>query len=278
MIAYRQVDPRKAPPDARAHASWKQVLHHAHERAGIFEYLRRNYKKAAEHFDASQRLKPITTYGDTPYQGMARLAERIRLGDEIVPAYILFDKGSRPKLVLLLASLYLGGWRDKKALALFQRVANGEFKEASINQRAYARMKEAEAYSNLEQDKKAVTALKHFDKTPYANTPAAAEALLHCSVVLARMRKDAEADKYMVKCYTDYPNTEIGQYALYQMAFIHFMRGEYKLSLAKFTYFAKAYPDSPYVRLGHAHRFIKAVRKRIKNRARKKTAKARSDI
>jgi outer membrane protein assembly factor BamD (BamD/ComL family) len=270
MIAYRQVDPRNTPPDARAHASWKQVLHHAHERAGIFEYLRRNYKKAAEHFDASQRLKPNRTYGNHPHQGMSELADRIRRKVEIIPPSMLAERAGRPKLVLLLASLYMEGWRDQRALDLLRRVAGGEFKEASLNQRAYAQVKIAEGLFYNRKDAEAIKVLRKFEAKPYNATAFAARALLQLAVVVNRKHGLAEGLKYLDKCYRRDPGSEWGRMALYQKAFAMYATDRTEEALRLFKEYAARYPHSFPVRQGHVKSFVKELRADLAEKKRKK--------
>jgi outer membrane protein assembly factor BamD (BamD/ComL family) len=268
LIAYRKLDPRKTPPATAPHKTWKQVLYSAHERVGILEYIRRDYKKAAEHFETSQKIKPTKTYGSNPHQGMAELGEKIRRKEEIVPRVLLAEKAERPKLVLLLASLYIEGWRDGRALGLFKRVAGGEFKEASVNQRAYAQVRVAEAYFYRKNDKQALAALRAFDKKPYALTQFAAGALLQASVVLARLQREKEADKYMKKCYTLYPAAKEAEYAFYQMAFGHYLNSDPKTALRWYKEFRARYPNSEYVKRGHVTTFIRALESKMKKRHR----------
>jgi tetratricopeptide (TPR) repeat protein len=256
------------PPEATARAgeTWQEVLFHAHERLGIFEYLRRNPDRAIEHFEASQKLHPNKSYGDGPGQGMADLADRIRRKVEIVPDLMLAERAERPKLVLVLASLYMGGWRDERALELFRRVAGGEFKEASLTQRAYARMKEAEGCFMLRRDEEALKCLRDFEKPPYAQTPFAPKAILRISVVLGRMDRWEESDRYMEKCYTLYPGTWHGEYAFYQMAFTHYVNGDPAVALRFYRDFQSRYPNSEYVRLGHVKSFIEACEWKIEEK------------
>ena len=273
VLACRKREKDALPLAGKPGKTWKEVHHQAHERVGILEYVHRRYEKAAEHFETSQKLCPSKLFGSDPHQGMAQLAGKIRRKEDVIPRILLAEKAVRPKLVLLLASLYIAGWRDDRALKLFQRVSKGEFKEASVNQKAYARMMEAEAWFQKRQDKKALACLRDFDKPPYSRTPFAPEATLHCSVVLSRLNKWKESDKYMRKCYTLYPNTKEGEYAFYQMAFTHYVNGDPQVALRFYRDFQLRYPSSYYVKKGHVKSFITACNWKIEKKRKEEQEK-----
>ena len=65
-------------------------------------------------------------------------------------------------------------------------MAGGEFKEASLNQKAYAHVKIAEGLFYKRKDKEAIKVLKLFLKKPYNRTLFTARALLQLSVVTNR--------------------------------------------------------------------------------------------
>ncbi len=259
LISYRKLDPKKTPPATEVHETWKEALHSAHERVGILEYLRRNYKQAIEHFETSQELKPTKTYGNNPHQGMAELADRIRRKQEFIPALVLAERAERPKLVLLLASLYMEGWRDDRAMNLLQRVAGGEFKAASLNQKAYAHVKLAEGLFYERKDKEAIKILRKFEKKPYYRTPYAARALLQLAVAVNRDGKMEDGLNYLDKCHARDPNSEWGKMALYQKAYAMYASDKSEAALRLFREFAARYPNSFPVKKGHVQAFIEEL-------------------
>jgi outer membrane protein assembly factor BamD (BamD/ComL family) len=261
LIAYRKLDPKKTPPAKTPHKTWKGVLHSAHERVGILEYLRRDYKKAAAHFTTSAKLKPDHSYGKHQGQGMADLVDRMRLKREIIPANMLAQRAERPKLVLLLASLYMCGWRDDRALGLLRRVAGGEFKEASLNQKAYAHVKIAEGLFYKRKDKEAIKVLKLFLKKPYNRTLFTARALLQLSVVTNRHGDWKESLTYLVQCHARFPNTRWGKDSLYQHAFALYVKDHLHEALRLFKDYVAKYPNSFPVKQGHAAEFIRRINK-----------------
>jgi tetratricopeptide (TPR) repeat protein len=253
------------PPEAAAVAdeTWKETLPHAHERVGIFEYLRRNRDKAIEHFEISQKLQPNKSYGDEPGQGMADLADKIRRQVEIVPEFLLAERAERPKLVLVLASLYLGGWRDEKALDLFRRVAGGEFKEASLNQKAYAQVKIAEGLFYLRKDDEAIKVLEQFEKDPWRKTAFVGRALLQLAVTINRKGDVERAMTYLDKCHAAEPNSEFGESAFYQKAFGFYALNRNEEARRLFREYAARYPNSWAMRQGHVAYFLSTIEKRL---------------
>jgi len=260
LIAYRKVDEKKSPPAKSAHATWKQVLHSAHERAGILEYLRRDYRRAAAHFASSQKLKPNKTYGDNPHQGMAELAEKIRAKREIIPPVMLAERAERPKLVLLLASLYMAGWRDQRSMTLLRRVAAGEFKEASLNQRAYAEVKIAEGLFYKIKDEEAVKVLKKFRRKPYATTSFAPRALIQLSVVTNRLDRWDESIVYLDECHARFPNTDWGRLALFQKAYAYYAKAKCRTAMKLFDDYVAKYPNSFAVKAGHIKYYMRVLK------------------
>ena len=271
LIAWRKLDPKKTPPSKEVHGTWKGVRYAAHERAGILEYLRRNYDAAAKHFEASARLKPDRTYGSQAGQGMAELVGKIRRKVEILPPLVLAERAERPKLVLMLASLYMAGWRDDRAMGLLKRVADGEFPEASLNQKAYAHVKMAEGLFYKRKDKEAIGTLKLFLKKPCALSPFAARALLQLSVVTNRSGDWAESLTYLDRCHARFPHTAWGRSALYQKAYAYYARERSRKALQLFKEYVAKYPDALPVKTGAAEYFINQCRKDIAEEKRQKS-------
>jgi outer membrane protein assembly factor BamD (BamD/ComL family) len=255
-----------APTDT-AGDTWKDVLFLAHERVGIFEYIRKNLDVAAEHFDASQKLQPNKSYGNDPQQGMAILADKIRKKKELIPSSLLGERCQQATLVLLLASLYMEGWRDDRALALLHRVADGEFREASLNQKAYARVKMAEGLYYKKEDAAATKLLKEFETQPLYGTAFAPRALLQLAVVAGRKDENFEdVIACLDKCHARDPYSEFGRYAFFQKAVGMYAKNRNEEALQLFREFAAQYPDSFQVKQGHVAYYVERLKKSAANK------------
>jgi outer membrane protein assembly factor BamD (BamD/ComL family) len=250
-----------APTD-KTGDTWKEVLHHAHERVGILEYIRRNFDKAAEHFETSGKLRPVKGLEAEPV-GMAEVAELCRKKIMPLDGVLLTQGDDSTKLVLFMAAVYIKGWKDDKSYDLFNRVYKNEFKGATADQRAYAgaRMGACQLYKG-EADKAIATykeVVSDFGKSQYA-----ADALLQHASALTRQGKVKEAVTVMDTCYTQYPGTRWADWALYQRAFIAMDHQDARIALDYMKQALTAYPRSQFA--AHGTEYLKKIEERVRKR------------
>jgi outer membrane protein assembly factor BamD (BamD/ComL family) len=261
LIAYRKLDPEKTPPAKEAHKSWKAVLHGAHERVGILEYIRRNFQTAATHFATSARLKPVKGLEREPGVGMAEVAELCRKRKMPLDEALLGQGDDRSRLVLFLASVYIKGWKDDRAYGLFTRVYRNEFKKATPDQRAYARARMGARHLYKGETAKAVAIYKEIE-TKFAGSRYAADALLQHASALSREGKLRKALPYIDACYTRYRGTKWADWALYQRAFIAYRHEPAPRALKYYRRAISSYPRSDYA--DSAKVMIKKLEKKIR--------------
>ena len=261
LIAYRKLDPKKTPASKAVHKTWKGVHYAAHERVGILEYIRRKFDVAAKHFETSARLKPVKGLEQEPGIGMAEVAELCRKRKMPLDEELLGQGDDRSRLVLFLGSVYIRGWKDDRAYRLFELVYKNEFKQATADQRAYARARMGAKHLYKGETKKALSmykdTVKRFPKSRYA-----ADALLQHASALSREGKLREALPYIDACYNKYPSTKWADWALYQRAFIAYRHEVAPVALQYYRKAIATYPRSTYA--DSAKVMIKKLEKMIR--------------
>jgi tetratricopeptide (TPR) repeat protein len=231
LIAYRKLDPKKTPPAKTPHKTWKGVLHSAHERVGILEYIRRKFAVAARHFAASAKLKPISGfYAGDPTVGMAEVAELCRKKKMPLDEALLAQGDERTRLVLFLGAVYMKGWKDDRAMKLFERVYRNESKKATLNQRGYARTRMAAGLQYRGKYDKAMSIYAEFNKKPLSRSIYAADALLQRAATESKMGRPWKAIALFEQCMAKYPNTFWGEHAAYQRAFFSYCLEEPRIA------------------------------------------------
>ena len=222
LIGWRKLDPEKTPSATEAHKSWKGVLYAAHERVGILEYIRRRFEVAGDHFVSSARLKPVKGFEGDREAGMAEVAALCRKRMMPLDEALLAQGDDRTRLVLFLGSVYMKGWKDDRAMQLFERVYRNEFKKATLDQRGYARSRMGAGLQYCGKYDKAMEIYKEFGKKPLSGSMYAGDALLQRAATESKMGHPWKAMPLFEQCMARYPNTFWGEHAAYQRAFFSF--------------------------------------------------------
>ena len=250
----RHFDARGAEPYLKAvldeaaqppHESWWEILPDAHDRMGIILYYREQYDEASRLLRASAKLRPqLKREPDAP-AGMIELAEQAEAKIYPVPEWLKKDGDDPARFILFLASAYMTGWKDEKAMALFQRVVDGEFKGASFEQKAYALSKVAEGYVHLNRIKDSDRVCLVFETPPWnKSTHFAGRALLtYATNASSRANRD-EAKKYLEKVYTLYPNCADARWAFFGRCFYSYLDDQPEVSLGWYQEYLRRWPDS----------------------------------
>jgi outer membrane protein assembly factor BamD (BamD/ComL family) len=266
VLSRRRGEKSPMPLTRSAGRSWDKVRHHAHERLGIVQYVRRDFKKAAEHFGKSAALKPDTTFGHGVPAGMALLAEKCRKREDIVPAFLLGGRNERAALALVMASIYYEGWKYEKARTLYLRVGERDLaKEASLHQRAFALLRMGACYSLEKNDvEKAKSYYSKLTGKPYNKSVFTAEALNQWACLLLRTGNTKKAAQLLEKAYTQYPNQPRASTALFNRAFAAYCTEGREKALPYYSLYLSRYPGGPGAE--RARRMIKRIHREVKEK------------
>jgi tetratricopeptide (TPR) repeat protein len=238
-----------APPADRAGETWDRVTAAAHERAGIFAYLRRNFEEAAAHFAVSQRLAPVGGYwANDPSVGMAEVAEMCRKRKMPLDESLLAQGDERTRLVLFLGAVYMHGWKDRRGIALFERVWKGEFRGATPDQRAFARARIGAGWHHLFEYPRAEAIYREFEKPPLSRSIYAGDALLQRAAVVSKMGRPYEAMPLFERVMREYPGTWWADQASYQRAFFSYCLENPRVGLRWCRRALRDHPNSIWVR------------------------------
>jgi len=264
----RHFDPRGAESYLKAmldevaqppHASWSEVLPDAHDRMGIIQYYREQYAEASKLLRASARLRPQLQREPEAPAGMIELAEQAEAKIYPVPEWLKQDGDDPARFVLFLASAYMTGWKDEKAMALFQRVVDGEFKGASFEQKAYALTKIAAGYVHLNKIKESDRICLLFEKPPWnKSTHFAGRALLTYANNASAHGDNATANKYLEAVYTRYPGGMDAEWAFFGRCFHSFHHDSPDVAIRWYEEFLRRYPNSE--RKESAQRFLNSCK------------------
>ncbi len=257
-------------------SSWDEVKHHAHERLGIILYVRRDFKKAGEHFGKSAVLKPDTTFGHGVPAGMALVAEKCRKREDIVPAFLLGGRNERAALALVMASIYYEGWKYEKARILYVRVGEKDLsKEASLHQRAFALLRTGACYSLEKNDvEKAKGYYGKLTARPYDKSIFTAEALNQWACLLLRTGETKKATQLLEKAYSQYPNQPRASTALFNRAFAAYCTESKESALPYYSLYLSRYPGGPGAE--RARRMIKRIHRELKEEKSRSSESKRS--
>lgn len=225
--------------------TWKEALADAHTRLGILAYMRNKLPLADQHFTTSYKMAPDTRFGKGAPTGIILLAEKCRNKLAVVPHSIMRAGGERPRIALFLAACKLGGRQSAEAAVLFKRVADGEFTDATADQRAFGQRNYAEALWYNGDGDGALAGWKRFLEPPFNRSSEAPDALLCYGASLFTTTQDFKALDYLVKVYTDYPYSEAAPLAMVQYATMTMRRDPAK-ALAVFHQCQQHYPKNPH--------------------------------
>jgi len=264
----RHFDPRSAEPFLKAimdeaaqppHPSWSEVLPDVHDRMGIIHYYREQYEEASRLLRASAKLRPqLKREPDAP-AGMIELAEQVEAKIYPVPEWLKKDGDDPARFILFLASAYMTGWKDEKAMALFQRVVDGEFKGASFEQKAYALTKIAEGYVHLNKIKESDRICLMFETPPWNKTTHfAGRALLTYANNASAHGDNTTANKYLEAVYTRYPDSMDAEWAFFGRCFHSFHHDSPDVAIRWYEEFLNRYPNSE--RKESAQRFLNSCK------------------
>ena len=218
----RRFDPGEATPyfkaivdgAAKSHKTWQAVLADAHERYGLLAYFREQYDMADRHLAAYVRLQPLWPKQPNAPVGMAELREAVQAKTYPLPDDLRKNGHEQTRFVLFLATAYMNGWKDAKGYALFRRVADGGFKGANFEQRAYALCMSARCQMRMDNKDKASEICDLFLKPPWNQSRTYASRALAMRGNIASARADNKtAVKYLKMVYTAYPNTESARWS-----------------------------------------------------------------
>ncbi|MHC4916359.1 MAG: tetratricopeptide repeat protein [Planctomycetota bacterium] len=249
VLARRRREKDPPPLSAEPHPSWKEVAHAAHESAGIIEYVRRRFDAAAAHFAESQRLEPVGgCWAGDETAGMAEVAELCRRRKMPLDEALLGQGDERTRLVLFLGSVYMRGWKDRRAMDLFQRVWRNEFGKATLDQRAYARARLGAGHHHFFEYERAMEVYREFESPPLSRSIYAADALLQRAVAVSKTGRPWEAMPLFERCMARYPGTFWGMRAAYNRAFFAYCLENPPVALNWCRLALRSYPRSPWAR------------------------------
>lgn len=197
-------------------SSWGDVLPDTHIRMGMIEYLNGNFGAADRHFTRAFLMRPDQQFGKGAPFGPILLAEQCRMKRSVLPEVYLRMGNTRATVCLFLAQAYLTAWQHEKAVALFKRVFDGEFKDANAEQKGYALSQYGEAVWYLGRESEAWKAWGAFLKPPYSRLREAPSALLSFACTQFTQTQDPKWIPYLERVYRDYPQSEWAPHAMIQ--------------------------------------------------------------
>lgn len=243
-LAARKGDEKVQPAAEAAGKTWQEVLADAHDRVGIIEYIRRRFDAAAGHFDASAKLRPVKGLEKEEGIGMAEVAELCRKKQMPLEEALLAQGDDRTRLVLFLGAVYMKGWKDYRAIDLFERVRRNEFKGATLDQQAFARARQGAGYHHWGEYDKAMAVYADFDNPPLSKSIYAADALLQKATATSKMGEPWQAMRLFEKCIAQYPGTFWGERAAYNRAFFAYCLEDPKVALRWCHFALRTYPNA----------------------------------
>lgn len=218
-----------------------------------------------QNLERSASLRPDPDFG--PEAGMGVLAEMARSKQDPLPRTYLQQGDERSRFVLFYASALNEGWDGKGGLPLFTRVWENEFKGATQEQRAFARFGMGEAYFHmgLEGRPKAIELYAEFLKAPLSKTSIAPRAILALASSHAASAETDQAVTYLERVIQQYPSSEWRIWALYQRAFVAYVRESPDAALAWYARFIQEYPSHEWV--PKARKFMEILELKKKEQA-----------